>query len=120
MSGGAASLQRICYPATNLGNKKEGKMATRVHFGRAGLCVLAAAGAVSLCLTAPAKAVCVGDCNGSGMVEINELILGVNIALGNTPVSMCPSFACTGNDTVPINCLLQVVLNDTNGSPRQP
>jgi hypothetical protein len=25
---------------------------------------------------------CVGDCNGDGSVEINELILGVNIALG--------------------------------------
>ena len=95
-------------------------MATRVHFGRAGLCVLAAAGAVSLCLTAPAKAVCVGDCNGSGMVEINELILGVNIALGNTPVSMCPSFACTGNDTVPINCLIQGVNNALNGCPVEP
>src|SRR5262245_18467428 len=25
---------------------------------------------------------CVGDCNGDGMVEINELVLAVNIALG--------------------------------------
>jgi len=32
---------------------------------------------------APAQT-CVGDCNGDGMVAINELITGVNIALGAT------------------------------------
>jgi len=35
---------------------------------------------------------CVGDCNGDHMVSINELIIGVNIALGSQPVSACPAF----------------------------
>ena len=34
---------------------------------------------------------CVGDCNEDGQVLINELIIGVNIALDSQPVSACPS-----------------------------
>jgi hypothetical protein len=37
---------------------------------------------------------CVGDCNGDGEVTINELITGVNIALGATPVSQLPGDRC--------------------------
>jgi hypothetical protein len=33
-----------------------------------------------------------GDCNGDGRVTIDELILGVNIALGSRPVTDCPAF----------------------------
>jgi len=33
-----------------------------------------------------------GDCGGDGMVTINDLILGVNIALGNLPADDCPAF----------------------------
>ena len=32
--------------------------------------------------TSASAQTCVGDCNGDGMVAINELITGVNIALG--------------------------------------
>ena len=35
---------------------------------------------------APARAACAGDCSGDGAVGINELITGVSIALGATPV----------------------------------
>jgi cysteine-rich repeat protein len=41
---------------------------------------------------ARAGAQCVGDCNGDGTVGINELILGVNIALGSQPTSACAAF----------------------------
>ena len=54
---------------------------------------------------------CVGDCSNDGTVSISDLVLGVNIALGSQPVSACPSFACQGGDTVPINCLIQGVNN---------
>ena len=94
-------------------------MATRVYTGRAGLLVLAL-GLLTLVQAAPAKAQCVGDCNGNGMVQINELILGVNIALGTFPISMCPSFDCQNNGTVPINCLIQGVNNALNGCPVGP
>src|SRR5260221_10424133 len=58
----------------------------------------------------PASAVgCVGDCNDDGMVSINELIVGVNIALGSQPISACGAFDCQGTGIVPINCLIQGV-----------
>src|SRR5262245_25114257 len=50
----------------------------------------------------PSRAqVCVGDCDGDGRVLVHELILGVNILLGERPVSACPIFADDeGNVTV--------------------
>jgi hypothetical protein len=90
-------------------------MATLIHGGRAGLLVLA--GALAICLAAPAKAQCVGDCDNSGEVDISDLVLGVNIALGLTSVDMCPSFDCQNDGTVPISCLIRGVNNALNGCP---
>lgn len=59
--------------------------------------------------TAMAQLPCVGDCNGDGMVAINELIIGVNIALGNRPVGDCPSFDSNNNGLVAVNELVQAV-----------
>src|SRR5262249_57646937 len=60
------------------------------------LCAVGAAlfAATGLWLTTvrAANAQCVGDCNVDGTVAIDELILGVNIALGSQPASGCPSF----------------------------
>jgi len=60
---------------------------------------------------------CVGDCNGDGMVAINELITGVNIALGSLPLSNCPAFDQNGNGMVGINELIAAVNNALNGCP---
>jgi hypothetical protein len=65
-------------------------------------------------------AACVGDCGGDGMVDISDLVLGVNIALGNSPISACAAFACQGDSTVPINCLVSAVNNALNGCPATP
>jgi hypothetical protein len=59
-------------------------------------------------LTAPH---CVGDCNGDRTVSINELITGVNIALGNQPLSVCPAFDPSGDGSVAINELITAVNN---------
>jgi hypothetical protein len=64
-----------------------------------------------------ARAVCIGDCNGDNMVAINELITGVNIALGSTPLEQCPSFDADGNGEVGINELITAVNNALNGCP---
>ena len=42
--------------------------------------------------TPPLLPVCIGDCDGSGHVTINELVLGVSIALGSQPLSACSAF----------------------------
>jgi hypothetical protein len=60
---------------------------------------------------------CAGDCNGDGAVAINELITGVNIALGSAPISSCPSFDGNGDGNVAINELIAAVNNALNGCP---
>lgn len=85
---------------------------------RAALVALAAAWLFNAS-TAPAQT-CVGDCNGDNMVAINELIIGVNIALGTTPLSECPSYDIDGNSTIGINELITAVnnaLGSCNGDP---
>jgi hypothetical protein len=52
---------------------------------------------------------CVGDCDGGGSVAINELIGGVNIALGNVSLESCPSFDRDGNGGVSIDELITAV-----------
>ena len=52
---------------------------------------------------------CAGDCNGDGSVAINELILGVNIALNMQPVSACLPFDTNHDGTVLINELVAAV-----------
>lgn len=73
-----------------------------------GLCLLLAG-------TSASAQSCVGDCDGSESVAINELILGVNISLGSQPVSACEAFDCQGSGSVGITCLIQGVNNSLNG-----
>jgi hypothetical protein len=57
---------------------------------------------------------CVGDCDYSGSVAINELIAIVNILLGNGELYPCPGLAC---DTVNIACAVRSVSSSLNGCP---
>ena len=54
---------------------------------------------------------CTGDCNGDGRVVVSELITGVNIALDNQPVSVCPAFDTDGSGDVLVNELIGAVTN---------
>jgi hypothetical protein len=63
----------------------------------------------------PEPSSCAGDCDDSGIVTINELIVGVNIALGNVPASECSAFDVDGSDTVTINELVAAVRNAATG-----
>jgi hypothetical protein len=58
---------------------------------------------------------CVGDCNGNSTVAINELILGVNIALDSAKLATCPAFDANGNDQVEVSELVAAV-NNTLGA----
>jgi len=60
---------------------------------------------------------CVGDCDSSHSVAINELIIGVNIALGSAPLSSCTAFDANSDGMVSINELIQAVNNALNGCP---
>jgi hypothetical protein len=60
---------------------------------------------------------CVGDCDGNGEVSVSDLIVGVNIALGNQPIENCLAFDVDGSGTVDIGELIQGVNNALDGCP---
>jgi hypothetical protein len=55
--------------------------------------------------------VLVGDCNRNGTVAIDELVRGVNIALGGAPVSECTPFDRVADGKVTIDELVRGVAN---------
>lgn len=61
--------------------------------------------------------ICPGDCNGDRIVAINELVLGVNIALARQPASACTAFDRNDDDRVIINELIAGVRNALTGCP---
>ncbi|MGH7789403.1 MAG: choice-of-anchor Q domain-containing protein [Candidatus Binatia bacterium] len=63
--------------------------------------------------TSPSGA-CAGDCNGNGRVAVNELILLVNVALGNALSSACPAGDLNRDSMISINELITAVRNALN------
>ena len=57
----------------------------------------------------PDPPACAGDCNDDGSVAVNELIIGVNIALGNAAASSCPAFDLNTDGMVSIAELIAAV-----------
>jgi len=57
---------------------------------------------------------CVGDCDGSGAVTVNELITLVNIDLGTAQSSTC-SHGIPSGGSVDITLIIQAVDNALNG-----
>jgi hypothetical protein len=55
--------------------------------------------------------VSVGDCNRNGRVSIDELVRGVNIALGNAPVNECAPFDRVADGRVTVDELVRGVRN---------
>ena len=60
---------------------------------------------------------CVGDCGDDGEVTVDELITGVNVALGTMPVSACPVFDADDDGEVTIDEILQAVNRTLTGCP---
>ena len=62
---------------------------------------------------------CVGDCNGDGLITINELITGVLVELGDSPLDACPAIDCEV-DLLSINCVVLAVDNALYGCGQLP
>jgi CSLREA domain-containing protein len=60
---------------------------------------------------------CPGDCNGDGVVTINELILIINIALGNLPLSACLAADLNGDGVLTIGEAIAAVQSALDGCP---
>ncbi len=66
---------------------------------------------------AAARGICVGDCDRNHRVAVNELVGGVNIALGTAALEECPAFDCNANGEVTVDCIVKGVSAALNGCP---
>ena len=66
--------------------------------------------------TAPAP-LCVGDCHNSGEVTIDDLVIMINIALEQQPLSACPAADADRSGTATIEEILLAVNNAQQGCP---
>jgi hypothetical protein len=60
---------------------------------------------------------CGGDCDRDRVVTVDELVTGVNIALGKSALDSCPAFDCDGNGQVTVDCLIRGVRDALQGCP---
>jgi hypothetical protein len=60
---------------------------------------------------------CIGDCDGSSEVTVNELLILVNIALGSAPATACTTGDVNGDGQITINEILAAVNNTLDGCP---
>jgi hypothetical protein len=58
---------------------------------------------------------CVGDCDGSRAVAVNELVAGVGVALGSLPIDACRADDIDSDGHVGINELVAAVTNALEG-----
>ncbi|MDX2170823.1 MAG: hypothetical protein SF182_27385 [Deltaproteobacteria bacterium] len=58
---------------------------------------------------------CAGDCAGNGTVTIDDLILAVRVALGESPVTVCLAADRSGDGEVSIDDLIAAVGSALNG-----
>ena len=69
-----------------------------------------------LALCAPVTAqTCVADCDGSGRISINELVLGVNIAVARADLESCPVLDLNGDGELTIDELTSAVFDALTG-----
>jgi hypothetical protein len=65
--------------------------------------------------TATIGPVCPGDCDGNGVVTIDELVRLVNVALGGSPVSVCESADRNEDGAITIDELVAAVTRSLLG-----
>jgi hypothetical protein len=63
---------------------------------------------------------CVGDCNGDGQVTIDEVLLGVNIALGSAPLANCKVLDRNSDGVVTVDEMLAAVAAAVGGCDSAP
>jgi hypothetical protein len=118
-AGGSAGLNRSTGSAARLGNRTLGVGISTAFLWA--LLLAASAHPVRAAAVVGTGTVgsCVGDCDSSGEVTVNELITLVNIALGTADNSACPH-GIPAAATVDISLIIQAVNNALNGCPAPP
>lgn len=60
---------------------------------------------------------CAADCDMNGIISVAELVRSVSIALGTSPLSVCPSADADNSGSVAVNELVGAVDRALNGCP---
>jgi len=96
-------------------------MKSAQHVGRRwsafGFAVVALAFTLALAPRVSRAQTCAGDCDGSGDVGVNEIIILVNITLGSAENSACPDGIVPSTDPVDITMIIRAVNNALNNCP---
>jgi hypothetical protein len=69
----------------------------------------------SLLSSLPPRFQCAGDCNDQGSVALDELVLVVNVALGQVPVEECVAADSDGLNAVTIDEVVKSIDNALHG-----
>lgn len=72
---------------------------------------------LSWLLPAVASAACVGDCDGSGEVTVDEIVTGVAIALGDRPAAACTSLDSNSDVEITVDEIVAAVNAALVGCP---
>ena len=72
------------------------------------------------CIVAGSASRCAGDCNNNGSVTVDELIKGVNIALGSALIGDCRAFDLNASATITVDELITGVNAALAGCPAVP
>ena len=75
---------------------------------------------VTVAREATGQAVCVGDCDSSGMVTVDDVVTMVNVALGTTAISKCEAGDPDHTGTILINTIVAGVNNALHGCSAAP
>jgi hypothetical protein len=73
--------------------------------------------AMTLCPTRLAGDACIGDCDLDDAVHVDELVVGVAMALGRQPFSACPAIDADGNGSIAVNEIVAAVAASLGGCP---
>ncbi len=66
---------------------------------------------------------CYGDCNGDGRVTVDEILILINIALGDLPTDTCPALSgdcCPPLSGIVCNCAIVAASNALHGCSQDP
>ena len=66
------------------------------------------------CAAAPGQ-MCVGDCDGNGSVGVTQLLVVVNVALGNAELAACTAGDANGDGQITVDEILVAVNNALTG-----
>ena len=69
------------------------------------------------CIVAGSASYCAGDCNNNGSVTVDEILKGINVALGNSLIGDCLAFDLDASSTITVDELITGVNAALAGCP---